>query len=235
MKKTFYLLLILLLSISCSYKNVPFGLKRTINQIDKNLNDTIKYDFKIAPENLATSKHHFGLGLDLRNGKGLWRGSLLKTYFKLNGIKHPDDMSSIILTTYHRKLNNQPINFNKQKEEFKEYWKMSEIGNDTFKKWWDLKYQSENNDSINKKYYSQFKKDRMVLGSIYSMTPFEDGSASGTDIKMIGKIIEQTQNNLKIKIINLGKVEDGFKAFNKVGDTIDYTTYNVFLIPTLEK
>ncbi|PWI30235.1 hypothetical protein DI383_07165 [Flavobacteriaceae bacterium LYZ1037] len=83
----------------------------------------VKYDFKIAPENVATSKHHFGLGLNIRNGKNLWKSGPIKTYFRLNGIRHPDDMSGIILTTYHRKLNNEPINFKEQKKYYKQYWK----------------------------------------------------------------------------------------------------------------
>ena len=100
---------------ACSSKAIPIGLKSTIKQIDQSLNDTIKYDFKIAPEEIATSKHHFGLGLDIRNEKGLWRRSFIRTYFKLNRINHADDMSGIILKTYHRKLNDKPIKFKDQK------------------------------------------------------------------------------------------------------------------------
>src|SRR5690606_41616836 len=90
MKNFFYLILILSVITACSSKAIPIGLKSTIKQIDQSLNDTIKYDFKIAPEEIATSKHHFGLGLDIRNEKGLWRRSFIRTYFKLNRINHAD-------------------------------------------------------------------------------------------------------------------------------------------------
>ena len=131
MRQTFGILIILLITISCSQKTVPFGLRKTINQMERNLNDTIKYDFRIAPESVARSKQHFGLGLGLRNGKGFWSRSMLRTYFRLNGIRHPDDMSSIILTTLHRKLNDKPIKFREQKEYYKEYWEVARIGRDT--------------------------------------------------------------------------------------------------------
>src|SRR5690606_41952804 len=102
MRHTLLILIILFLSVSCSQKVVPFGLRKTINQMEKNLNDTVKYDFRIAPESVDETKHHCGLGLGSRNGKGLWRGSTLRAYFRLNGIKNPDDISGIILTTLHR-------------------------------------------------------------------------------------------------------------------------------------
>lgn len=202
--------------------------------MERNLNDTIKYDFRIAPERVAKSKHHFGLGLGLRNGKGLWNGSLLRTYFRLNGIRHPDDMSAIILKTLHRKLNDKPIKFKEQKDYYKEYWKVLRNGRDALRIWWTEKHPKKLSDSIDKIYNSKFEKGRLVLGSVGAMTPFENGSASGTDVKMIAKIVEQNGDKLKLKILELDEVEQRFKMFNKIGDTIDSHTTNVFLIPQTE-
>ncbi|WP_037373645.1 DUF6794 domain-containing protein [Salinimicrobium xinjiangense] len=163
------IVLILCLSfsfISCSQKNIPYGLRSTINEIDRNLNDTVKYDFKIAPEGVATSKHHFGLGLNIRNEKNLWRSSLLKTFFQLNGIQHPDDMSGIILTTYHRELNNKPINFREQKRYYKEYWKIAQLPGDTIEKWYAAKNPEAIYQKENEAYLSNFTIGRKVLGSV---------------------------------------------------------------------
>lgn len=230
MKQAFYIIIIVLITISCSKKSVPFGLRKTINQMEKNLNDTIKYDFKIAPENVAGSKHHFGLGLGLRNGKGLWRGSLLKTYFKLNGIKHPDDMSDIILTTFHRKLNKKPIKFKEQKEFYKEYWKVVRLGKDTARIWWTKKHPEMELDSIQQIYFSNFNKGRLVLGSVDAWKKHENG-ASGIDVKMIAEIIERNDRKLKLKITEIGKSKEGFELLVKVGDTIESDPYSVYLIP----
>ena len=233
MKRTFYILITILITISCSKKSVPFGLRKTINQMEKNLNDTIKYDFRIAPEDIAGSKHHFGLGLGLRNGKGLWRGSLLKTYFKLNGIRHPDDMSGIILTTFHRKLNKKPIKFKEQKEYYKEYWNVVRLGRDSARIWWAKKNPEIERDSIEQIYFSNFTKGRLVLGSVGAWKKHENG-ASGIDVKMVGEIIERNDRQLKLKITEIGKSKEGFELLIKAGDTIESDPYAVYLIPKTE-
>jgi hypothetical protein len=44
--------------------------------------------------------HHHGLGTWLRNYWGLWAGSRLAQKFNRAGIRHPDDMSHIILSYF---------------------------------------------------------------------------------------------------------------------------------------
>ena len=66
---------------------------------------------------------HFGLGLWMRNNWGLWKGSRLHYFFKTKGILHPDDMSGIILTSYHRNLNDVNIKLKKQIRCYQKYWK----------------------------------------------------------------------------------------------------------------
>lgn len=64
-------------------------------------------------------KYHHGLGRAIRNNWGLWTdSSVLKIHFKQMDILHPDDMSSIIITSLHRKLNKKPINLDRQVERF---------------------------------------------------------------------------------------------------------------------
>ena len=229
--KNITLILIFSLSlISCSQKNIPFGLQGTINEIDKNLNDTVKYDFKLASENIATSKHHFGLGLDIRNGKNLWRSSLLKTYFKLNGIYHPDDMSGIILTTYHRELNGEPFKFREQKKYYKEYWKVAQMPGDTIEKWYNYKNPQDLYDKEREEYLSNFKQGRKVLGSINAWKKRDNGF-SGSSVNFIGAIIEKQEKWLNLEILELGKPESGFELEIKVGDTLEVDPFEVFLIP----
>lgn len=231
MKRTYYILIILLLITSCSQKTVPFGLKRTINQMEKNLNDTIKYDFRVAPERVAGTKHHFGLGLGLRNGKGLWRASTLRTYFRLNGIKHPDDMSGIILKTLHRKLNNKPIKFKEQKRYYKEYWRIAQIEGDTLQKWRSANNSKIESDSLNQIYFSNFKNGRKVLGSVGAWTPMKNGHSAGTQVKMIREIVEGNDGTLKVKITELGTYKDKFILTYAIADTIETSHYDVYLIP----
>ena len=71
--------------------------------------------FKNKEENTATAELHFGTGMSIRNSWKLWAGtSGISKYFRDLGIHHPDDMSSIILTSLHRKLNEKPIGLKEQ-------------------------------------------------------------------------------------------------------------------------
>jgi len=62
--------------------------------------DSLEQRIVAQTEEEFTAQAHFGLGLWMRNQWGLWRGGPLTKYFCQLGVYHPDDMSSIILTTY---------------------------------------------------------------------------------------------------------------------------------------
>lgn len=74
------------------------------------------------PEKDAIVSAHHGIGRFIRNEWGLWAGSKLKDYFLDNGLHHPDDMSSVILTSFYRFKHNIDINLEEQIEHYVEYW-----------------------------------------------------------------------------------------------------------------
>lgn len=104
------------------------------NYIPNNLNDALTYlsctwskndkdSFKIQPEQEAVTSLHFGTGLGIRNGWELWKGKNdLVEFFNSIGIFHPDDMSSIILTSFHRHLNGKDILLEEQVKYYQDYW-----------------------------------------------------------------------------------------------------------------
>lgn len=57
---------------------------------------------------------HFDLGRWIRNSWGLWGGSRLAIYFNRLGVRHPDDMSTIVLTSYYRHLRDEPVRLDEQ-------------------------------------------------------------------------------------------------------------------------
>ena len=67
---------------------------------------------------------HMGIGMWMRNNWGLWKGSTLAKYFNAMGIKHPDDMSAIILATYRAKLLNEKYDVDADIRMYKRYWTM---------------------------------------------------------------------------------------------------------------
>lgn len=128
--KTLLKIFMLIFCFDCS--SAP-TLKQEV--MPKNLNESILYLehdwradelnlFKNMPEDKAVADAHTQTGLWIRN---TWirgnRNVALVDYFSSIGIKNPDDISSIILTSLHRKLNNKKIDIAKQVGSYKAYWK----------------------------------------------------------------------------------------------------------------
>lgn len=66
--------------------------------------------------------YHFNVGMWIRNNWGLWGNSDLAEFFRNGGIFHADDMSAIVLTSFHRYLNKRDIKIVEQVEYFWQYW-----------------------------------------------------------------------------------------------------------------
>ncbi|BDD00507.1 DUF6794 domain-containing protein [Persicobacter psychrovividus] len=105
-------------------KYIPTDLDDALNYLDCKWSDSDKEEFKSKPENDAVVELHFGTGMGIRNSWGLWKGdSGISKYFRDLGINHPDDMSSIILTSFHRYLNKQDVKIDEQVKYYIAYWK----------------------------------------------------------------------------------------------------------------
>ena len=102
----------------------------TLNEMNiKDLDDWLKDD-----EDSALGGAHFGLGMWIRNNWDLWAvkntpfwEDTLAGYFNGIGIHHPDDMSSIILTSYHRHKNGKDIKLEEQVKKYQDYWKKHNV------------------------------------------------------------------------------------------------------------
>ena len=103
---------------------IPENLNDALNYLNCKWSEENKEEFRNENERSAVGKLHHGTGMGIRNAWKLWaeeKNSLVK-YFNSIGIDHPDDMSSIILTSFHRQLNNVDINLDTQIEGYKKYW-----------------------------------------------------------------------------------------------------------------
>lgn len=132
MKKfAFIVLLFALLSNAANGKDQrgrPATLEETFTHLDRMFDDTAKYSFMTLPEDIATIRLHFTLGLYMRNNWGLWGNSQLKRHFEALGVFHPDDMSAIILKSYHRYLNNKPLALDSQVQYYQRFWQAQSSG-----------------------------------------------------------------------------------------------------------
>ena len=78
-----------------------------------------------SSENEFSIKAHTSYGLWIRNNWGLWKGGTnLYFWFLTLGIKHPDDMSDIIMRSIHRRFYGKELELEKQVQHYKDYWKM---------------------------------------------------------------------------------------------------------------
>lgn len=124
---------------------IPIDLADAISYLECKWSEEDKNEFKNKEEQVAVSELHLGTGMSIRNNWELWKGkNSISRFFKSKGIFHPDDMSSIILTSFHRKLNRSNINLEEQIESYKEYWEAVEEENEIQK------------EKI-RKFYKQFK------------------------------------------------------------------------------
>ena len=118
---------------------IPKNLEDCFKQIDSFWSDSLKTEVKNMTEDNFSVKAHFGFGRWMRNHWGLWGGSRLGTYFQEMGIFHPDDMSGIILDSYHRQLNGKEINLEQQIQYYKDYWKERKKEERKKRKWWKFR------------------------------------------------------------------------------------------------
>jgi hypothetical protein len=84
---------------------IPFDLQGCFRELDSVLPASMREDIR-ACEEADLVRHHFGLGMWMRNNWGLWSAeSPLKQYFDRQEIHDADDASSAILASYWKYLN----------------------------------------------------------------------------------------------------------------------------------
>jgi len=125
-----------LLTIPTAFSQIDCS-KYSKDYIPKNLNDALDYmdcvwtdkeGFRNKSEQDAVGDAHFAGGQWMRNGWGLWEGkNSLYKQFKSLGVTFPEDISTIILTSFHRRLNHKDIDLSGQVRGYKEYKKQQEL------------------------------------------------------------------------------------------------------------
>ena len=123
MKKQIYLLFAFMICMTSCIHNAPSSLDESLNYFEKNWTERAKNSFKNKPENEAVTELHMTVGMWIRNNWIRHGNESLAKEFNTIGIYHPDDISSMILTSLHRKLNHKGLNLEKQAQYYIDYWK----------------------------------------------------------------------------------------------------------------
>jgi len=100
---------------------LPVDLDDALRILYDQLEPELEAIYKLSEDEFFGQAHH-GLGRFLRNEWGLWGGSDIQKWFKERGIHHADDMSGIILTSFHRKLLAKDIDLDEQIKHHIKYW-----------------------------------------------------------------------------------------------------------------
>lgn len=124
LKRIAFIFLLAFISLTVQARKKPASIDEAILYFEKKWSDKQKENFRNTPEKKAVDELHFSVGVWIRHEwiKTNKDSSLLKQFYRL-GISDPNDMSNIILTSLHRKLNNEPIELEEQVNYFIEYCK----------------------------------------------------------------------------------------------------------------
>lgn len=94
---------------------IPIDLEDAFSELSRLSSTEGLATFKASPEDSIRRKLHFGLGRWILINWGLEDGSRISEYMKNQGIAIPDDMVEVIILTWHRHLNNQPLKLEEEK------------------------------------------------------------------------------------------------------------------------
>ena len=97
----------------------PKNLTECIQMLDHILKKEDKEKAKTLTESEFLIETYFGTGIGIRNEWIRSGNPELVKFFSDEGIKHPDDMSAMILTSYYRHLLGKEIDFEGQISAYK--------------------------------------------------------------------------------------------------------------------
>lgn len=93
---------------------IPADLQDAHNELTRLADPKALIQFKQSPEDSIRRKLHFGLGKWILVNWGFEDGSRLSHHLKLKGVSVPDDMVEVIILTWHRQLNNKPLDLEEE-------------------------------------------------------------------------------------------------------------------------
>jgi len=190
-------------------------------KINKDLNDTFRYDFMVCPELIAWTKWDFVFNININNQR------LIRKLNK-SGITDDKVIRFIRTITFHRILNQKDIDLSDQLKIFKKYADLIKSKNpNTF---WKL-----TNDTpylkIYNNYISKIKKNIKVSGFLNTKSSEHTWVHNLIDYE--GEFIKTKDKNIIVKVHWIDQPLDGYKLINDVqmNDSIIVNPLDVTLIP----
>lgn len=201
--------------ISCNQKKeYPKELEYCFEYLNDNWDPQEIEIFKnITKEDTTSRNYHFGIGLHLRNYliRNHPYSDSIQSYFTRNGVDHYDNMSGIILSSYHKYLNNEKLELDEYYAEMKIYQREQQecqVRLDSLSQVYDNEYligdtlsiHAPMRDSIHIIYADcydweyAYENDLKIIGSVIQKEYSEDNKLFSFDIRLI----EQSKLDVEI-------------------------------------
>ncbi|MEM9051351.1 MAG: DUF6794 domain-containing protein [Bacteroidota bacterium] len=207
------------------WKGKPKSIEESFEYFDQMFDDTAKYTFQTLPEDIAASRLHHGFGRWIRNNWGLWGSGDLKTELVDSGFVHPDDMSSVLLKAYHRRLNKKPLDLKKDALFYQAYRKRTE--GDGFSTG-DLS-SDFTQDTTMEELLSYFPVGDTIIVSVYASTKklFQTYASS---VKGMAVVKSHEADNLNVQLLSI-KHKKKHEPERQIGDEYAISPFSCSLIP----
>jgi hypothetical protein len=194
------------------FKKKPDNLEGSLIQLDKLLPDSSKTKILSMTEKDYISQSHFSTGLWIRNywlydrylfGLIVIKSNLRKE-LSSKGLFSNDDMSSVILCSYYRKLKNLEINLDQQIKDIHQWY--INMNNPRWR---------EEQDSISwSSYMKQFQIGDTLTDHVYYDRNWLGNPRKNTTV--LAKVIDKSDKKLKIEIISFGTETDSSLIYNEI-------------------
>lgn len=102
---------------------VPNDLEDVFRHLDQMLTEEEKDRIRHTSEEKLSAQAHHGIGRWVRNTWGFWtKEGKLYEYMRTLGLRHPDDMSGLVITSYIRYIKRQDLEIDQQVKFYCDYW-----------------------------------------------------------------------------------------------------------------
>ncbi len=93
---------------------IPSDLTDAIKELVRLTPESSRIAYQNAAEDVVVQKLFFGLGRWMIYNWGFYEGSRLSHSLREAGIYNPDDMARVLMVSFHRHLNNKPLDVDSQ-------------------------------------------------------------------------------------------------------------------------
>ncbi|TLX72401.1 hypothetical protein E9993_17855 [Labilibacter sediminis] len=199
-------------------KYIPKDFNESLIQLDKVIQDTTRAKIKLMSEDDFITQTHFSTGMWIRNywlynryvfGLIVMQSDLRKDLI-LKGLYNNDDMSGVILRSYHRKLKGNDVDLEQQIKDIHQWYVNMN----------DPKWRAEQDSIAWANHMKQFNIGDTIAQHIYYERNWL-GEPRKDNI-IIAEIIDKTEKKIKIDIVSFGEETERNLVYEEIEcDSID--------------